>query len=160
MRDSDRLPTVLFAEDDPDDVVLIERAIARCGRAVAMQVVQNGRDALSLLMPPAIPPDLTFLDINLPLVSGLDVLRSVRAARHARPPVIVVMTTSTAPRDRDHAVALGCNDFHVKPISFGSFIEIIVETLDRWLGPHVAEPGRKNERAMLDARPSNFRDQP
>lgn len=124
---------LLFAEDNPDDALLIQTVIARSGRNVALEIVENGRDALELLLPPARAPQITFLDVNLPLLSGLDVLAAVRAARIEPSPVLIVMTSSTAPRDEQRAIALGCTEFHVKPIRISHFRSIIDGVLARWL---------------------------
>lgn len=124
---------VMFAEDNPDDVLLIQTIIATCGRDVALEIVETGRDALARLLPPAPTPEITFLDVNLPLLSGLDVLAAVRAANIDPSPVLIVMTTSTAPGDEERAIALGCTEFHVKPIRFTQFRAIIEGVIARWL---------------------------
>lgn len=135
MNAANELPRILFVEDNPDDALLARTAIARSGRNVSLEFAENGRDALALLLPPSPLPDITFLDINLPLVSGLDVLRAVREHVTEPAPVIIVMTTSPAPDERDRAIAYGCTEFHVKPISFSEFMRTIVSVLDRWLHP-------------------------
>lgn len=129
---------VLFVEDNPDDVLLTKAVFRKLGVRARLDFVGNGRDAIAELDGTRSPPDVLFLDINLPLVSGLEVLRNVRARRFVREPAVIVMTTSTAPEDERRAHELGCNEFHVKPLGFSEFAELLVGVLRRWLPAAVA----------------------
>ena len=128
---------VLVVEDDPDQAALARAAIGKARRNVTTQVLDNGRAALAALTAPGAPPALTLLDINLPLINGLDVLRKVRAHERTTQPVIVVLTTSNTEADRALALAAGCNEFHVKPMGYADFVKLIEGILARWL-PAVA----------------------
>ncbi len=130
---------VLVVEDDPDQAALARAAIRKVRRDVTTRLLDNGRDALSALTAPGATPALTLLDINLPLINGLDVLRQVRAHERAPQPVIVVLTTSNTEADRALAVAAGCNAFHVKPMGYAEFVGLIEGILARWL-PAAAPP--------------------
>ena len=124
---------VLFVEDNPDDIFLTRTAIRQSGIPVESDFVGNGRDAISVLTGTAKLPDITFLDINLPLVNGLEVLRTVRVHAPSPQPVIILMTTSTDPKDEGTARELGCTEFYVKPLGFDSYLEMLSSILKRWL---------------------------
>lgn len=130
------MPRILFVEDNADDVLLAKTAVRHSKIPVEVQFIDNGRDAIPALTAEALP-DVTILDINLPLVNGLEVLRAVRATPVARQPVVVVMTTSTDPKDEGTARELGCNEFYIKPLDYASYREMISGILKRWLPPAV-----------------------
>jgi len=127
------VPRILFVEDNPDDAFLAKTAVKQSGIHVEIDFVGNGRDAITMLTGAANLPAITFLDINLPLVNGLDVLRTVRAQTAKRQPVVIVMTTSSDPKDESTARELGCNEFYVKPLGYGSYLEMMSSILKRWL---------------------------
>ena len=127
------VPRILFVEDNPDDALLAKTAVGKSGIPVQIDFVDNGSDAITLLTGAAKLPDITFLDINLQLVNGLDVLRTVRAQAADRQPVVIVMTTSTDPKDESTARELGCNEFYVKPLGYADYLEIMSNILQRWL---------------------------
>ena len=106
------LPTVLVVEDNPTDLLVIKEAIGRTGRNLNLRVATNGEEALLYLRelaasePPACPA-LVLLDLNLPKVDGIAVLRYLRTSSlFSRIPVVVV-TSSTAKKDRAAVRSLG-----------------------------------------------------
>jgi len=128
-------PLVLFIEDNPDDSTLVELALKRSGRELDVELIEDGRAACERLLGAAPLPAITFLDINLPLVNGFDVLRRLRASPKGRDAVVVVMTSSSNPDDEQTAMAAGCSAFHVKPLGFKEYIALMARILDRWLPP-------------------------
>lgn len=116
---------ILLVEDRLDDVLLTRRAFAKAGFDNELIVLPDGEACVCALLPegrrPALSPALVLLDINLPKIGGLDVLRRIRAdARTSHLPV-VMLTTSTERTDIANSYRLGANGFVRKPVSYAEF---------------------------------------
>ena len=126
------LKRILLAEDDPRDVELILQGLRSSYLANDVMVVGDGAEALDYLHRrgrfserPDTLPALVLLDIKMPKVNGLEVLREIRSNRDMAGVPVVIMTSSREETDVDAAYALGCNAFVVKPVSFKDFIETV-----------------------------------
>jgi two-component system, response regulator len=111
---------ILLVEDDDDHVFLIRRALADLGDvAVRIEVAGDGEQAVERLarsrFEPGGRPQLVLLDLKMPRMDGLEVLRRLRADEAARGLPVVVLTSSERPEDREEAVALGASWFVCKP---------------------------------------------
>jgi two-component system, response regulator len=111
---------ILLVEDDDDHVFLIRRALADVeGVDVAIEVAGDGEQAIERLIrsrfEPGGRPQLVLLDLKMPRMGGLEVLRQLRADEAARGLPVVVLTSSERPEDREEAVALGASWFVCKP---------------------------------------------
>jgi CheY-like chemotaxis protein len=111
---------ILLVEDDDDHVFLIRRALADVeGVAVAIEVAGDGEQAVERLarsrFEPGGRPQLVLLDLKMPRMDGLEVLRQLRADEATRGLPVVVLTSSERPEDRQDAVALGASWFVCKP---------------------------------------------
>ena len=128
---------VLLVEDDPNDVLLIQRAFTKANLQVPMQVVDNGEAAVLYLSGAGDYGDrgqhplpiLVLLDLKLPCRSGHEVLAWLRQQPGLKRLPVVVLTSSQEMRDIDRAYDLGANSYLVKPVAFNALIEI-VKTLD------------------------------
>jgi two-component system, response regulator len=132
---------VLLVEDNEDDVTLTEMAFNKGQIAGKLAVVVDGQEALDFLFyqdkytnrNPVENPALILLDLKLPLVSGLDVLKEVRANRNTSQIPVVVLTSSIEEKDRTDSNRLGANDFIIKPTGYTHFIEVIQQVKAKWL---------------------------
>jgi CheY-like chemotaxis protein len=118
---------ILVVEDNVADVYLIQEALKEHGVACSLQVAADGRDALQTLTAHAQqgePPDLILLDLNLPRLSGREVLRRVRSMRGFDSVPIVILTSSSASDDVEEARRLGADEYIVKPGELGAFMAI------------------------------------
>jgi CheY-like chemotaxis protein len=121
---------ILLVEDNPMDVDLTRRAFARRHLVNTLEVARDGEEALGWIArwesgEPT--PVVILLDLKLPRVSGLEVLRRLKQhARFARIPV-VVLTTSREDADVASAYALGVNSYIVKPVEFEKFVEVAAQ---------------------------------
>ncbi|MEO7145451.1 MAG: response regulator [Bryobacteraceae bacterium] len=130
-------PRILLAEDNAGDVYFIRRALDKHLKTYDLEVVSDGREALSLLYQmdsDALPaPDVVLLDLNLPGVHGSKLLAYLKASiRLTRVPVIV-STSSDAPSDRADVARRGASYFK-KPIDVSAFMkigELVVHTLEQ-----------------------------
>jgi CheY-like chemotaxis protein len=119
---------ILLVEDNPDDVALTSRALRKHNIRNELVVATDGEEALTYLSPSddAGPlPVLTLLDINLPKVNGLEVLRSIRGHSRTRYLPVVILTTSSEERDIVESYQLGANSYVRKPVVFEEFVEAI-----------------------------------
>lgn len=124
---------VFLAEDDGDHIMLLERALARYGKPVALTVARDGQQAIEMLRG-APPPDIILLDINMPRRTGLEVLGVVRNDARLKAVPAVILTTSTRAEDRQRSLVLGANAFVTKPTSFKAFTDALYAVLDAHLG--------------------------
>jgi len=133
--------TILLVEDNPSDVALTRRALAKNRVANELIVAEDGQEALEYLFcqgryagrDPGDVPALVLLDLNLPRVGGLEVLQRIRAdARTSRLPV-VVLTTSLEERDLARSYDLHANSYIRKPVDFGQFQEAVAHLELYWL---------------------------
>jgi CheY-like chemotaxis protein len=124
-------------EDDPDHQFLITLALQDSTLGLEIRSVASGEMALQYLLglPPfedleAFPrPSLVLLDLNLPGISGLDVLRAMRETRELREIPVLVLTVSDDARDRKAALALGADACHQKPTDLALLTQIVGELL-------------------------------
>jgi two-component system response regulator len=117
---------ILLIEDNPDDVALTMRALRRNNISNEVVVAGDGEEALEVLMPadrPGLRPALILLDVNLPKLSGLDVLARIRAEPRTSMLPVVVLTTSDEERDIMRSYNLHANSYVRKPVVFGDFVE-------------------------------------
>jgi two-component system response regulator len=118
---------ILLVEDNPDDVLFTRRALERNNIVNELVVASDGEQALDYLIPTdggdGLHPALVLLDVNLPRIDGLEVLRRVRANPRTATLPVVVLTTSNEERDIVRSYRLGANSFIRKPVAFSEFVE-------------------------------------
>ncbi len=132
---------VLLVEDNPDDLELTLHAFGKSGLINTMQVVRDGAEALDYLFGKGEfigrdvldVPLLILLDLKLPKVSGIEVLRRIRADPRIRTIPVVVLTSSREERDITETYGLGVNSYIVKPVSFDEFVKIAGQVGLYWL---------------------------
>ena len=127
MNTSVNLPPILLVEDNPMDLDLTLRAFSKRKFSNHVQVARDGEEALAF-MPrweagEALPA-VILLDINLPKISGLEVLRQLKAHERFRRIPVVVLTSSREDKDLKTAYDLGVNSYIEKPVSFIKFMEV------------------------------------
>ena len=132
---------VLLAEDDPNDVLLIQRAFQRNHVSNPVQVVRDGEEALAYLSGQA-PfadrerhplPVLMLMDLKMPRKSGLEVLEWVRQQPGLKRLPIIVLTSSNQSPDINRAYELGANSYLVKPAGFDSLLDLVKNLDMYWL---------------------------
>jgi two-component system response regulator len=133
--------TILLVEDNPDDAELTLRAFAKNKIANEVVHVADGEEALDYMLATgrykgrdvASAPTVVLLDLNLPKVSGLDVLKRMRADARTRRLPVVVLTSSNEERDLVASYELGANSFVRKPVDFAQFLEAANQLGLYWL---------------------------
>lgn len=130
--------TILLVEDNPADVLITRRALRECAWEVDLVVVADGEEALSYLRRTSghstlHRPDLILLDLNLPRVTGREVLTRIRGLAGMQAVPVVVLTTSQHPDDVRSAYAAGANTYIQKPQDFNRFLEVFQSLQRYWL---------------------------
>ena len=127
------IKTIPLIEDNPSDIELTRRALERSHVANELVVVQDGQEALDYLFGSgayagrelSALPGVTLLDLHLPKVPGLEVLRAIRADPRTRRMPVVILTSSNEEPDLAASYDLGVNSYIQKPVDFESFSEAI-----------------------------------
>ena len=122
---------VLFAEDSTGDALLMVQILSEVFPTVKLTVARDGAQALTMLADPTFQPALIIVDLNLPMVSGFELLQ-----RRPRPEIpMVVFSSSRNPADRDLAVASGAREYFTKPALLGDYRDTVVAMIRRWAMP-------------------------
>jgi CheY-like chemotaxis protein len=124
---------ILLAEDDPNDVLLIQRAFQKAGFKDALKVVRDGQQAVDYLAGNGSYADrerfplpyLLLLDLKMPGTDGFEVLQWLRQEPEMRRLLVVVLTSSNLQADVDRAYELGANSYLVKPVEFDQMVNLI-----------------------------------
>ena len=145
---------VLLVEDDPDHVLLIQRAFAKANLVNPLRIVRDGEDAVAYLSGTGAyadrtrhpVPSLILLDLKLPRKSGLEVLSWLRGESHLKLTPVVILSSSSETGDIQQAYALGVNSYLVKPVNFGDLLEMVKSIGMYWmiLNRNVALPQAKS----------------
>jgi CheY-like chemotaxis protein len=131
---------ILLVEDNEFDIELARLAFAASGYADEVDVARDGQEALDYLedrLTPGAPhhrPALVLLDLNMPRVSGHDLLVRLKGNPAYRDVPVVVLTTSDEAIDRDQCARLGVEEYRRKPFDFDEFVETVGQITARWLG--------------------------
>ncbi len=125
--------TIVLVEDNRDDEELTLRALHRNNIANDVRVARDGAEALELLLAEGDLPQVVLLDLKLPKIDGLEVLRRLRANERTRLLPVVVLTSSREERDVIESYSLGANSYVRKPVDFAQFVEAVRNLGLYWL---------------------------
>jgi two-component system, response regulator len=132
---------ILLVEDNEADAELTLRALRKANLANSIDIVRDGAEAIAYLLPEeeaqgrreADSPKVILLDLNLPKVNGVEVLRRIRSDDRTRLIPVVVLTSSREERDIVETYRLGVNSYIVKPVDFENFVEALKMLGFYWL---------------------------
>lgn len=133
--------TILLVEDNPDDEELTRLAFKECKFANKLVVARDGQDALDYLFANGKysdrdvcdQPQMALLDLKLPKVDGLEVLRRIRADERTKLLPVVILTSSKQEQDLVAGYSLGANSYIQKPVDFNQFTEAVRQLGLYWL---------------------------
>jgi CheY-like chemotaxis protein len=144
----DRLGRILMVEDDPKDVELTLTALEEYNLANEVVVTRDGQEALDYLYcrgqfrnRPNDNPAVLLLDLKLPKVDGLEVLKQIKSDERLKMIPVVVLTSSREERDMMRSYQLGVNAYVVKPVDFHEFVNAIKELGVFWAVINQPPPG-------------------
>ncbi|MBI2681838.1 MAG: response regulator [Acidobacteriales bacterium] len=146
---------ILLVEDSEDDVELILHSLRREKVANKIHVARDGEEALDFLFCRGAhaersrerPPGVVLLDLKLPKVDGIEVLRQLRAEPSTRAIPVVILTSSREEKDLVNGYSLGANSYIQKPVNFDSFRETVKQLGMYWLVVNVPPPSGAFPRA-------------
>ena len=125
---------ILLVEDNEDDIELTKRAFARVNLKNDVVVVKDGEQALAFLAShDQALPEIVLLDLKLPKIDGLEVLREIRKNERTRMLPVIVLTSSAEQRDIVESYRLGANSYVRKPVDFAEFVEATRQLGLYWL---------------------------
>ncbi|MEJ7602570.1 MAG: response regulator [Kofleriaceae bacterium] len=130
----DRALNILLVDDDEVDVMTVKRAFQKANITNPMFVASNGVEALQLLRNDGIPASrrLMLLDLNMPQMNGIELLREIRKDPALQSITVVVLTTSNEDRDRVEAFQLNVAGYLLKPVTFQTFAEVMTTLNKYW----------------------------
>jgi CheY-like chemotaxis protein len=124
--------TIVLAEDDDGHAYLVRANLEEAGVVNRIVHVRDGQEALDFVRcegpyagRPADGPVLVLLDINMPRVDGVEVLRRLKADPHTAQVPVIVLTTTDDPREVRRCYDLGCNNYVTKPVEYARFVEAV-----------------------------------
>jgi CheY-like chemotaxis protein len=139
---------ILLVEDNPDDVVLTEHALKKSHILNKLIVTKDGAEALDYLFGTgafsdrdvSVMPEVILLDLKLPKIDGLEVLKRIRSDRRTKILPVVILTSSKEESDLITGYTLGANSYIRKPVNFNQFVEAIRQLGLYWLVLNEAPP--------------------
>jgi two-component system response regulator len=143
---------ILLVEDNPDDEALTLRALKKNNIKNEVVVARDGAEALEFLFGTGkyagrntdVIPQVVLLDLKLPKVEGLEVLRQVRADKRTKLLPVVILTSSNEEQDRIQGYDLGANSYVRKPVDFSQFLDAARQLGLYWLVLNEAPPARRS----------------
>jgi two-component system, response regulator len=150
---------ILLVEDSPHDAELTVRALRKANVVNTVLVLADGAAATDVLFGDGTPaganrtrtPKLILLDLNLPKISGIELLRRLKSDERTKLIPVVILTSSREEQDIVESYRLGVNSYVVKPIEFEAFANVVQQLGLYWLlvnQPPVSEPNRPGEGAL------------
>jgi two-component system, response regulator len=146
--------TILLVEDNPDDVKLTERALKKAHVLNKLIIAKDGVEALDYLFGTGTwanrdlsdMPQVILLDLKLPKIDGLEVLKRIRTGVHTKLLPVVILTSSNEEKDLTNGYSLGANSYIRKPVNFNQFAEAVHQLGLYWLILNEPPPsnGRKS----------------
>lgn len=142
---------ILLVEDNSDDEALTIRALKKKNILNRVVVTRDGAEALEYLFGTGKyaernlreMPEIILLDLNLPKLSGFEVLRRIRSDERTRLLPVIILTTSDQDRDKVESYSLGANSYIRKPVDFGQFCEAILQLGLYWLVLNQGPPKKR-----------------
>jgi CheY-like chemotaxis protein len=124
---------IFIIDDSPTDIELTTIALEATGREILVRSATDGKSALAMLRNGLGVPDLILLDLKMPGMSGIEVLREIRADDRLRDLPVVVVTSSALESDKTEAIAAGASDYIQKPLALDQFSKDLDSILRRML---------------------------
>lgn len=133
--------TILLVEDNRSDIELTKRAFAMNRIENDLAIAEDGQEALDYLCSDAhVQPALVLMDLKLPRISGLDILRQIRADSRTRRIPVVILTSSQEERDIAAGYDSGANGYIHKPVDFTQFVRAVEQLGRYWLAVNKPPP--------------------
>ena len=131
---SSKLLNILLVEDDMIDVMNVRRAFKKANISNPLWIAGNGVEALEMLRTGVVPPvnRIVLLDLNMPMMNGIEFLAELRRDPQLAPTTVVVLTTSNEERDKVDAYRLNVSGYLLKPVTFVDFVDLMATLNKYW----------------------------
>ena len=148
MTEGMKISKILLVEDNPDDIEITKRALKEAGMVNSLWIVRDGQEAVDFLWhngqyedsASSPKPGIILLDVNLPKINGLEVLKQIKENPELKSIPTIVLTMSKREEDIIKGYNYGCNSFIQKPVEFEKFVEVIQQIGLYWGGLNVELP--------------------
>jgi two-component system response regulator len=155
MVETHKIIKILLVEDNPDDIDITKRALDEAKIVNRLWIVRDGQEAVDFLQHKgehqdcsANPkPGLILLDINLPKINGIGVLKAIKENPDLKRIPVVMLTVSKRDEDIVRSYNVGCNSFIQKPVNFENFVEVVKEIGLYWGLLNIVPPNGPEEKA-------------
>ncbi len=144
---------IVLVEDNPNDAALIARVLRKACPNTRLVVLKDGVEALEFFLgegggtdKATAHPKVILLDLKLPKVSGTEVLRRIKADDRTRTIPVVILTSSSEPRDLSESYGFGANSYVTKPVNFNDFSRVVAELGVYWLNFNMLPDGSREAR--------------
>ncbi len=153
MAEEHNIIKILLVEDNPDDIDITKRALKEAKVINKLWIARDGQEALDFLkhegdykdLSSSPKPGLILLDINLPKLNGIDVLRAIKKDSNLKRIPVVMLTVSKRDEDIIKSYDNGCNSFIQKPVNFENFVEVVKEVSLYWGLLNIFSPNGQEE---------------
>ena len=136
---------ILVVDDNQTHAMLARRAFERNKMGDHFKIMLDGAEALNFLLSDEVKPSLVLLDVNMPRVDGLEMLRRLRADERTRTLPVMMLTSSGEFADRQNAFEWGLDGYIRKPVDFSEFVEIVRQLGLYWLDMDDVEPPKLDQ---------------
>jgi CheY-like chemotaxis protein len=123
------MKSVLFIDDDEDDKLVFGHALSAVDESILYMTASDGQEALKILDNDVILPDIIFMDLNMPKMDGFTCLGHIKKRQELKEIPVLILSTSTNPRDMERAKSLGAQKFITKPSTYSGLVEAIKTTI-------------------------------
>ncbi|WP_018619912.1 response regulator [Spirosoma luteum] len=130
--------SIWLVDDDEDDLVLMKAAFHCMADRITIKALHDGEELLPHLQETSDSPNLIVMDLNMNRMGGLQALEIVRSVGKYSHLPVVMLTTSSNPADKRNSVALGANDYHIKPASFNELTVLANQLIRQWVMKPIA----------------------
>jgi len=128
-------PDIFYVEDDIDFAFIMQHAAQEINSGISLEIVENGKDALEMLnmfTTERIKPKIILLDLNLPGLSGLDLVKRIREVPFLKYVPVIFFTTSDNPKDVKASLEFGANAYLTKPSGYLNLVSCLQSLYDFW----------------------------
>jgi len=140
MQDHNKEVEILLVEDNPNDIEMTLRALKKNNLTNTVQVVRDGEEALDYILVrgkfknrPTKNPKIVLLDLKLPKITGLEVLKEIKSRQETKIIPVIVLSSSKEESDMIESYRLGVNSYIIKPVDFDKFVDAVRDLGMYWL---------------------------
>jgi CheY-like chemotaxis protein len=126
------MQSIFIVDDDSDDILFVKSAFEKFGNTIRLQSFANGKELLNQLNSPDEHPVFILLDLNMPIMAGIETLRVIRNTQALAHLNVIVFSTSNSPKERQASLDAGASEYICKPFSLEAYEKIAEHLFTRW----------------------------